>query len=183
MNWTHFSSVAREDGLVAPRTFEPRCKYAEALHFARGDAWREWCSYSPELKAYTFKYELANLDELRIATINRATMARLVPGTSTTLPACYAGWTLETVDEAGRPLMPRPYMGEVTYADGSKAGQTVFDWAALYDDYDGAIVDFSDLAFEDRTRSPACWASLFDVDTLVVWRGAKLKEIPCNWSK
>lgn len=128
-------------------------KCHDALHFGRNTEWRDGQYVSRNTRDYKYKYKLdrGSLKRMKILEVSRRTIIDLLP-----LPL--ASWG--------------------------------FDWRALRErGYDGVWVDWHSLfqKKKDRPELPPGYgrwrefAYKFDIDTLVVWRGAVLVELPNDW--
>lgn len=119
----------------------------KALYFAQGDDWLASGIPQSIRKRYTHKYALSNLDALKICEIS-----------------------MKTLHQYENPFIDEPL----------RDGGIVFNWKALENaGFDGVCVRHWDVydGFEDKFQSWPFWVHLFDVDTLVLWRGAKLTRV------
>ncbi len=125
----------------------------EALHFAQGDEWLETGIPTSLGRKYKHKYILANLESLNICEIS-----------------------MKTFQQLDKPYSPQP----------NEERGTVFNWKQLEDaGYDGCYIHHWDIFrnFESPFRSWPSWAHAFDIDTIVIWRGALLKEIDNDFAE
>ena len=151
----HYSEEPR----VSPVDIDIQTRYCtkchDALHFARNTEWRDQEYVTRASRDYQHKYKLerGSLKRMKILEISRRTIFDL-------LPFPLASWGI--------------------------------DWKAIRDrGYDGVWVDWHSLYHRTKKNNKLLlpngytrWRTFaynYDVDTLVVWRGAVLIERPNDW--
>lgn len=146
--WIHYSTEPRVDDLDIQLEEGYEVKAVDALHFAIGTKWVEFCEGSMH-KEYIHKYKLVNFADLKLLEISTRTVTHLLP-----LPL--TSWGI--------------------------------NWAAIKArGYDGVYVYHDDLYYHNKKAVPGgytrwqTFAHCFDIDTLVIWRGAKLQQLINDW--
>jgi len=174
MVWTHYSSSKIEQFNEVVYCKGDCIRKPSGLYFSRDNQWKEWCD-SEEFRRGEICYTLSNIDTLDIFTLDYSSVLH------------FETEFVESFDRREKPdltdffnsLLKDPERDGIKKPkEKSFYGIPKINWELMYKKFDGIVIEYDDL-LDHLDENGKWWYFIrnFDVDSLCVWKKAKIELV------